>query len=203
MTHLLLIRHAANDWLNNRLAGWMPGVHLNERGRQQAEALARRLAPLPLAAVYSSPLERAVETAQFIAAPHGLEVQIREALGETHFGELDGRPLDEVRREEVWKRSQIYPSGTRFPGGETMYEVQSRAVFALEEILQAHPQQIVAVVSHADVIRVVVAHYIGLPLALFRRLVVSPASLTVLRFTETGPRLMLLNDTGELFFAGG
>jgi probable phosphomutase (TIGR03848 family) len=200
MNRLLLIRHALNDWVGKRVAGWTPGVSLNEKGREQAAQLAEWLEPVPLEAIYSSPLERAMETAEPIATSHGLKMEIKEAIGESHYGELEGKPVEEIVKSELWKRWLRYPSRTRFPGAETMYELQVRVVAALEQILQDHPEGNVAVVSHADPIRVTVAHYIGLPLDLVGRIWVSPASVTTLRFDDWGPRLTHLSHTGSLDF---
>jgi probable phosphomutase (TIGR03848 family) len=196
-TTLLLIRHARNDWVGDRLAGWTPNVHLNDKGRAQAEALAQRLADQPITAVYTSPLERAVETAQAIAALHQLDVQIREGVGEVQYGEWTGKSLKELAKEDAWRVVQFYPSGARFPGGESMHEMQARAVAEVDAIVAAHPSETVVVVSHADVIKAALAHYMGLHLDLFQRLVVSPASLNVFTFTPMGPRLVCLNDTAH------
>lgn len=198
-TYLLLIRHALNDYVREqRLAGWTPGIHLNEEGQAQAEALALRLAGLPLAAIYASPLERAVETAQPLARAHGLTVQICDGLGELRIGEWTGRLLQEVEKEEMWPIVQMYPSGARFPGGESMRETQARIVGALEAIREEHAGRTVAVVSHADPIKMAVAHYTGLHLDLFQRLNVSPASVTALAFHRFGPQLVVLNHTDSL-----
>jgi probable phosphomutase (TIGR03848 family) len=198
MMNLLLIRHAANDWVGERLAGWTPDVHLNEEGRAQAEALAKRLADAPLAALYSSPLERALETAEPIGQAHGLTLQIRESLGESQYGDWTGKELKELREDKLWPVVQVYPGGARFPGGESLREVQTRMVIELDAIRDAHPEQTVAVVSHSDPIKLAVAHYSGLPLDLFQRLTVSPASVTAFSFTEYGPRLIFLNYTETL-----
>jgi probable phosphomutase (TIGR03848 family) len=198
MTSVLLIRHALNDWVGERLAGWLPDVHLNEQGRAQAAALAQRLAEVPLSAIYSSPLERALETAQPLAKAHGLTIQVRERLGETRYGEWTGRTLKELQDEKLWPVVQVYPSGARFPGGESMPEVQARIVAELDDIRDAHPGQIVAVVSHSDPIKMGVAHYAGLALDLFQRLTISPASVTALGFTPFGPRLLCLNYVDPL-----
>jgi probable phosphoglycerate mutase len=200
MNRLLLIRHALNDWVGKCVAGWTPGVSLNEKGREQAAQLAQWLEPVPLRAIYSSPLERAVETAEPIATSHGLKVEIREAIGESHYGELDGKPIDEILKSDLWEQWLRHPSRTRFPGAETTYEVQVRVVAAVEAILRDHPKGNIAVVSHADPIRVTVAHYIGLPLDLVGRIWVSPASVTTLRFDDRGPRLTHLSHTGSLEF---
>lgn len=198
VTQLLLIRHGLTDWVGHRLPGWTPGIHLSEEGRQQVEALAQRLASLPIEAIYASPLERAVETAEAIAAPHGLQVQFRENLGEVRIGEWTGRTIEELSKTEEWLTIRFYPSGLAIPGGETMYEMQARVVAELEAIRRAHPGATVAVVSHADVIKAAVAHYIGLHLDLFQRLVVYPASLTAFQFNQFGPRLVLFNDSGTI-----
>jgi probable phosphoglycerate mutase len=198
MMNLLLIRHALNDWVGKRLAGWTPGVHLNKEGRAQADALARRLADAPLAAIYSSPLERTLETAQPLADAHGLAIHVREGLGETRIGDWTGRTLKELQEEKLWPVVQIYPSGARFPGGESMREAQTRIVIELDAIRDAHVDQTVAVVSHSDPIKMAVAHYTGLPLDLFQRLAISPASVTAFAFTRFGPRLVCLNHTESL-----
>ena len=197
-TQLLLIRHGLTDWVGHRLPGWTPGVHLSEEGRQQAEALAQRLALLPIEAIYASPLERTVETAEAIAAPHGLSMQIRENLGELRIGEWTGQAIEDLAKKEEWLAIQFYPSGANIPGGETMHEMQVRVVAELDAIRKAHPGATVAVVSHADVIKAAVAHYIGLHLDLFQRLVVYPASLTAFQFSKFGPRLVLFNDSGTI-----
>ena len=198
MMNLLLIRHATNDWVGEKLAGWTPGVHLNDEGRAQAVALAARLAEVPLAAVYSSPLERTMETAQPLAEAHGLTIQVREQLGETRYGDWTGRSLKELKDEKLWPVVQVYPGGARFPGGESMREVQARLVAELDTIRDAHPEQTVAVVSHSDPIKMAVAHYLGLPLDLFQRLSISPASVTAFAFSQLGPRLICLNYTAAL-----
>jgi probable phosphoglycerate mutase len=199
MTRLLLIRHATNDMMKDGvLAGWTPGVHLNERGRVEAEALAGRLAQAEIAALYTSPLERALETAEIVAASHNLPVAVREQLGEVRCGRWTGQKIERLRRRRLWRQVQITPSRMRFPGGESMLEVQVRMCAELERLCAAHPRQTVAVVSHADPIKAAVAFHIGLPLDLFQRLVVGPASLTVLELNGVLPRLVCLNDVGHL-----
>jgi len=200
MNRLLLIRHATNDWVGKRIAGWTPGVSLNEEGQRQAAQLSGWLEPVPLEAIYSSPLERALETAEPIASSHGLDIEIRDSIGESRYGELDGKRIEEIFKSELWEQWLRHPSRTRFPGAETTYEVQVRVVAALEQILQDHPEGNIAVVSHADPVRVAVAHFIGLPLDLVGRLWVSPASVTTMRFDEWGPRLTHLSHTGSLDF---
>jgi probable phosphomutase (TIGR03848 family) len=173
-------------------------VLINKEGQDQAQALGQRLATSQLDAVYSSPLERAVETARAVAAPHGLEVQIHEGVGEVQYGEWSGQSLRKLAKKPLWTSVQIYPSGTRFPNGETIGEMQARVVAACDELRTANPKGIVAVVAHADVIKAAVAYYMGSPLDLFQRLVISPASVTVVGFGHFGPRLLRMNDNGDL-----
>ncbi len=173
-------------------------MHLNEHGRGQAEFLAARLASWPIAAIYSSPLERAVETAQPLAARLHLPNVIEEGVGESRYGEWTGQALKELAKTPEWTQVQFVPSLARFPGGEGLAEMQARAVATTERLRAAHPKQIIAVVSHADVIKAIAAAYAGLPFDLFQRLVVDTASVTWFRFTPHGPRLVKFNDTGSL-----
>lgn len=198
MTVVLLIRHGTNDWVHGRLAGWTPGVHLNDAGRQQAESLAARLAPIPLDAIYTSPLDRTLETARAIAAPRGMPLHIVDAIGEVKYGEWQGAELKELYKHELWPGVQFYPSGTRFPGGETLGESQARMVAAIDTLRARHPKGIIAVVSHADVIKLALAYYIGMHIDLFQRLEIQPCSLSALEFGRMGPRLVTYNDTGSL-----
>lgn len=198
MTLLLLVRHGTNDWVHGRLAGWTPGVHLNAEGHQQAAALSQRLGDLPIAAIYSSPLERTIETAQPLAAVHALPIRIVEGLGEVRYGEWEGAELKELYTHELWPGVQFYPSGTRFPNGETLGEVQARGVATLDRLRACHPNELIVAVSHADMIRLVVAYYIGMHIDLFQRLVINPCSVTALAFERMGPRLLAYNDSGSL-----
>jgi probable phosphoglycerate mutase len=119
-------------------------------------------------------------------------------VGELRLGTWEGRALEELRDEPLWGAIQRYPSGTRIPGGETLREVQARAVAAVESLLETHADHVVAVVSHGDVIKALVAHYAGMHLDLFQRISVAPASLSVLRLAPEGPRLLCVNDTGSV-----
>src|SRR5688572_16594234 len=196
MPLLLLIRHGENDFTKkHKLAGYTPNVHLNERGQSQARALADALKEVPIKAIYSSPLERAVETATPIAAARGLDVQVEAGLIETNVGKWQGRSLAALRLQKAWKVVQGAPSRAQFPEGETFYECQARIVTALDSISRKHkPQHIVACVFHADPIKLAVAHYIGLPLDHFQRLSCDTGSLTALYVSESGATLIKLNQ---------
>ncbi len=197
---LFLIRHAQNDYVRSGiLAGWTPGVHLNDEGRRQAEALGERLADAKFQAVYSSPLERAVETAEAIITHHAeIELQVENDLGEVHYGDWQGKRLRKLARTRLWQVVQNYPSGARFPNGECLREMQFRVVGALERIAEQNPGSTVAVVSHSDVIKAVVAHYCGMHLDLFQRIIISPASISIIALERLGPRIVRLNDTSHL-----
>lgn len=199
MTQILLIRHAVNDVMKaKKLAGWMPEVHINEEGRAQAEAVAERLRHLPIRAIYASPLERTRETAEPLAQALELEVQVREGLGEVKYGEWTGQSLEELAKLDAWKVVQLYPSGMRFPGGEAIREMQARIVNELDAIAADHPRDIVAIFSHADVIKAALAHYLGVHLDLFQRIVINPTSVSVVRLTPYGPQVLRINDDGPL-----
>jgi probable phosphomutase (TIGR03848 family) len=196
MPLLLLIRHGENDFTKtHKLAGYTPNVHLNERGQSQAQGLAEALEEVPIKAIYSSPLERAVETATPIATARGLKIQIEPGLMETNVGKWQGRSLAALRLQKAWKVVQSAPSRAQFPEGETFYECQARIVTALDAISRKHkPQEVVACVFHADPIKLAVAHYIGLPLDHFQRLSCDTASLTALYVSESGANLIKLNQ---------
>ncbi len=198
MTLFLLIRHALTDVTGKRLSGSLPGFHLSAEGRDQAERLAERLAPIRLTAIYSSPLERCVETAEAVAGERGLEIQRLPDLDEVGYGQWSGRSLAQLARTSLWKRLQQAPSSVRFPGGETLADVQRRTAAALETIASRSPRGVVAVVTHADVIRLLLAHYAGIHIDLFQRLTVSPASVSALVLGDRVPRILRVNDTGSI-----
>jgi probable phosphoglycerate mutase len=195
---LLLIRHAVTESTGRRLSGWTPGVHLSERGREQASALVDRLAPVRIAALYSSPLERCRETAEPLAAARRMEIHETDELGEVRYGDWTGRSLAQLTRTKLWRAVQQAPSTVRFPGGETLLEVQERSVREADAIARRHRNGVVALVSHGDVIRLVLAHYAGLHVDQFQRLVVSPASVSVVAAGDGIPRVLRVNDTGGL-----
>jgi len=200
MTILLLIRHAENDYVKTgRLAGRLAGIHLNETGRQQARAVADKLTGAPVKAVYSSPLERAIETATPIAEALNLEVTLRPNLVEMDFGEWQNKKLKGLSRLKAWKVVQGAPARMRFPQGESFAEAQHRICQELDLLARQHdPKDMIICVSHSDPIKLAVAYYLGLPLDLFQRLTVSPASITALAIGEMGSQLLALNY--DLFF---
>ena len=169
-----------------------------EDGRKQAEALADRLADLPVAAVYASPIERTAQTAAAVAGRHDLEVHALPGALEADYGEWTGGKLADLAKTELWKTVQRAPSRARFPGGESMTEMQARIVGCLEAVVADHPGDLVVVVSHADPIKAAIAHYTGLHLDQFQRIVVSPASVTAFQLSAHGAALIKCNDTGNL-----
>jgi len=196
---LVLVRHATTAATGKRLGGWTPGVHLDEGGRHQAEAAAARLAPLPVAAVYASPLERTQETAKLIAKLHGLRVRTRRDLGEVDYGDWTDRPLAQLRRRKDWQVVTATPSRMQFPGGESIRAAQARAVDATEKLAADHGDDTIVVVSHADIIKAVVAHHLAMALDAFQRLVVEPASVTIVYLPRRGhPALLRFNDSGPI-----
>jgi probable phosphoglycerate mutase len=196
MPLLLLIRHGENDYTKtHKLAGRLPGVHLNEQGQNQAEALGEALKDVPLKAIYSSPLDRAMETATPIASARRLEIIPEPDLLEVNVGKWQGKSLKVLRLMKVWKVVQHSPSRFRFPEGESFLETQTRIVSALERIAQKHkPKDVAVVVFHADPIKLAVAHFLGMPLDHFQRLGCDTGSLTAMHIGETGASLIKLNQ---------
>jgi len=194
MPTLLLIRHGENDYLkNNRMPGHIPGIHLNSRGHEQAAELARTLSRLPIKAIYSSPLERAVETAEPLAQSLELGIHLLPGLTDTDVGEWEGRSWKVLSRTRLWKVIQKTPSQFKFPGGETFVQAQERVVRALDAIASTHPDELIAVVFHADPIKLAVAHYLGLSLDNFQRLTAHTGSVTILKMDGSAVKLLALN----------
>jgi len=195
MPTLLLIRHGENDFLKkSRLPGRLPDIHLNKHGREQAAALAESLKASPIRAIYSSPLERAVETAEPLAQALGLAIQVRPGLLDTDVGEWEGLHLKKLRKLPLWKQVQELPSQVRFPGGESFLELQERLVREIDAIRRAHkPKDLLVVVFHADPIKLVLAHFLGLPLDNFQKLGVAAGSVSILVAGKSGGMLAALN----------
>lgn len=202
MPLLLLVRHGENDYVRTgKLAGRLPGVHLNERGQIQSTELADSLSNLPIKAIYSSPMERALETASPLSSKVGLQVQICEGLVETSVGDWAGQELKTLRKQSDWKAVQENPSRFRFPGGESFLECQTRMVESVETILKGHsPEDILVCVSHADPIKLLSAYHLGMPLDHFQRLACEPASVTAFLFSPHGVMLVKLNQRAPFNF---
>lgn len=199
-TVVLLVRHGQTPTTGKLLPGRAPGLHLSETGQAQAQAVGQRLASQPklkVDAIYASPLERTKETAGFIAAALGLKVKAEKGLLEADIGDWTGQELKAVAKTPEWKIVHSYPSGFRFPGGESFVEMQTRTVSALERLRQAHPGQTIVAVSHADTIKAAVAHALGTHLDLFQRIVISPCSVTAIAYGQGGPTVLSVNSVGE------
>ncbi|MGY1640686.1 histidine phosphatase family protein [Geodermatophilus sp. SYSU D00703] len=200
MTTVILLRHGRTTAnAGGVLAGWTPGVQLDETGQVQAKAVGERLAPVPLAAVVSSPLERCRQTAAAVLDGRSLELQTDDRLGEARYGDWTGRPLEELAKEPLWKVVQAHPSAAVFPGdeGEGLAQTQARAVAAVRAWNAAlGPDAVWLACSHGDVIKAVLADALGLHLDQFQRIVVDPASISVVTYTDTRPFVVRMNDTG-------
>lgn len=196
MPIFLLIRHGETDYNKKmNLPGRIPGVHLNKKGLLQAQAVAEKLSKAPLKAIYSSPLERTLETAEPLANLLKLTVIQISGLLETDCGDWQGQSVRRLRRQKIWKSVQQHPSMFRFPGGEAIADCQYRMVQALEAIRHEYADlDLVACFSHADPIKQVVAFYLGLPLDNFQRLSIDTASITAVHITDNGSRLIMLNN---------
>lgn len=196
MPTLLLIRHGENNYVKTgKMAGRLPGVHLNERGQKQAEALGEALKDVPITAIYSSPLDRAMETATPIANARNLKIIQNQNLLDTDVGKWQGKSLAVLRLTKAWKIVQSAPSRFQFPEGESFLDLQSRIAAVLEDVVKKHnkPKDIIAVVFHADPIKLAVSHFLGLPLDNFQRLSCDTGSLTALHAGEMGAHLIQLN----------
>jgi probable phosphomutase (TIGR03848 family) len=195
MPIFLLIRHGETDYNKKmHIPGRLPNVHLNKKGQQQAQLIADSLKGAPIKAIYSSPMERTLETAAPLAKYLDLQVVPMPGLLETNCGEWQGQSVKKLRRLKIWKSVQLQPSLFHFPGGESIAECQHRMVQALETLRQQYSEQdVVACFSHADPIKQVVAYYLGLSLDNFQRLSVDTASITVVFISDSGSRLFMLN----------
>jgi probable phosphomutase (TIGR03848 family) len=201
---LLLVRHGTTPTTGKVLPGRAPGLHLSDKGTRQAEAVAERIAGLdaagkrPPVAVYTSPLERTTETARPIARRLGLRVRTERGLVECDFGEWTGATLTSLAKRPEWAQVQRCPSEFRFPDGESFLEMQARMSSAIARIIRRHRGETVVAVSHADPIKAALSSAAGTPLDLFQRLVVSPCSVSVVAYGNTGPLVLTVNSTASL-----
>ena len=197
MTRILLVRHAPTAETGTRLTGRLPGVSLGEEGERAALATARTLADLDVAAIYSSPIDRTIETARILARPHGLSPICEPGVTEIDFGSWTGRTLESLRQSDQWEAVQSKPSRFRFPDGESFVEAQVRAVSSVRRIAGERDGSTVMVVSHSDTIKLVMSHFLGQPLDLFQRLRISTASISDLRLGGDGPAVVMsINAAG-------
>ncbi|TDH25256.1 MSMEG_4193 family putative phosphomutase [Segetibacter sp. 3557_3] len=198
MTKFVLIRHATTDMVGKVLAGRMEGVSLNEKGYAEAEELANRLAGLAIDAIYSSPLQRTMETAQAISRRVGVQTGVDEHFLEVDFGEWTGRKIEDLRDEPVFKHFNSFRSCTRIPGGELMTEAQARMIAGLEQLRAKHRGETVAIISHSDLIKATLAYYAGIHLDMFQRLEISPASVSIVEVYDETVRILVINHTGSI-----
>jgi len=198
MTTVLLVRHGQTPTTGQVLPGRAKGLHLGDTGIAQAERAAERIAGLKkISAVYASPMERTQETAAPIARATGCRIRTRDGLNECDFGQWTGKKLADLRKLPEWRTVQSYPSGFRFPRGESFPEMQARIAGALTEIVAAHPGETVVAVSHADTIKAAIASAMGTHLDQFQRIVVSPCSISAIMYGPSGPIVLAVNSTGD------
>ncbi len=202
MSTLLLVRHGLTAMTGPVLAGRTPGLHLDDRGRAQAAAVAERIGVLPLTAIVTSPLDRCLDTAEYVqaaqqAAGRSPQWHVDERIVECGYGDWTGRPLKDLAKDPVWKLVQAQPSAARFPNGEALSEVSARAVTAVRDWdARLGPDAIWVACSHGDVIKAILADALGLHLDHFQRIVVDPCSVSVVRYTGTRPYVLRGNDVG-------
>jgi broad specificity phosphatase PhoE len=194
MAIIYLVRHGKTDFLGRKLCGNLPGIHLNEEGRGQAQKAADYLGNFPIKAIYSSPIERAMETAQIIGDQSKRTVNAVDFLREIHFGDLQGMDEKELLDHPLWKRFNSHPEGVSFPNGESVAEVQTRVAKGLELLSQqyARDDQLICV-AHSEVLRLAICWLLDLPLDHFHRLTIDPASVSKLELTPERKKLRLLN----------
>jgi len=195
MSTFYLIRHASNDLVGHSIAGRKPGVHLNERGQDEAQRLARALEGSGIKRVFSSPLERALETAQPLAQALGVAVETLEAIKEIDFAGWTGRAFADLKQDPAWQQWNSFRIGARVPNGETILEVQARMVGAVRQLWEKFPNDKIAIVSHGDPLRTIIFYYLGISLDFVSRIEISPASYTILKLESWGPQIAALNVT--------
>jgi probable phosphomutase (TIGR03848 family) len=198
MARLVLVRHAPTAETGKTLYGRLPGHPLSAKGVEMAAELAERLVPVKVSAVYASPLERAMQTAEIIARRQRKRVLPHEGLIEVDYGKWAGRSLRSLYKLKAWRTVVTSPSRVRFPHGESLLEAQTRMVRACQDLADQHRNQAVLAVSHGDTIKAALSHYLGQPLDLFNRIAVAPASVTVIDLPDNGaPRVVTINSNGD------
>jgi broad specificity phosphatase PhoE len=197
MAIFYLVRHGSNDVLGKALAARLPNIHLNAQGRAEAERIARVLNRKQIDRIFSSPLERAQETAAPLATSLGLTVEISDAIHEIAFGDWSGKLMTELESSDQWKAFNSYRSGTRIPNGETMLEAQSRVVAFLLKLFTEQPNGTFALFSHGDPIKSAIAYFLGVPLDVFTRIEIGTGSFSMLRLEAWGPQILAVNVCPE------
>ena len=198
MVRLLLVRHAPTLETGKTLYGRLPGHPLSESGLRMAAGLAERLSSFKVAAVYASPVERAMQTAEAIASRQRQRVVPHDGLMEVDYGRWAGRSLRSLYPLKAWRVVITTPSLVRFPDGESLLEAQTRMVKACLDLAARHRNRSIVAVSHGDMIKAALSHYLGQPLDLFNRIAVAPASVAVIDLPEGGaPRVVALNSNGD------
>jgi broad specificity phosphatase PhoE len=200
MAKFILIRHATNHTVGKRIAARSAGVHLNEEGKQQALDIAERLKDLDISGIYTSPLERAIETAVPLASELNLPINEHTGLLEIDFGEWTNKTIEELKTFPLFHQFNSFRSGTRIPGGETMAEAQFRIIKCMDELNQIHHNDIIALFSHADMIKSAIAYYAGINIDFLHRLHISPASVSAIEIFDGGAEIGLLNHRGNINF---
>lgn len=198
MTKFLLIRHALTDAVGKRLSGRTPGLSLNDEGRRQSRELASRLSHQSVDAIYSSPLERTIETAAPLAEITGLQVRSDVDFLEMDFGSWTNLSIEELKNDITFQRFNTFRSCTRIPGGELMAEAQTRIIRGIEKLTAIHRNETIAIFSHADLIKSAIAFYAGIHLDMFHRIEISPASVSIIEIFENTARILLVNGAGGL-----
>jgi len=201
MALLILIRHGETDYVGNRLAGHLPDIHLNQKGKQQAAVLSKKLAGLPINAIYSSPLERTMETAEPLAKLKGLPIRVLPALTEINVGDWQGKSIPALRRLELWRGTHEEPANFSFPNGESFKNRQQVIVTTLEKLIRnTSTRSVIACVSHGDPIKLSLAYFLGLDLNNFQRIAIDPASASFVYFTGSRVRLGPINLVDDIVF---
>lgn len=196
-TTFLLIRHGNID-MADRIPGRLKGVHLSDEGRRQAVRIVDYLENVPVHAIYASPLDRTIETADPLARDRGIGIQPRESLAEIDFGDWTGKSFDELESDFGWKQFHFFRNGCVIPGGEQMIQVQTRMVGEMERLCGDHPEQVVALVSHHDPIKSVLAYHLGVSLDMFLRITVSTGSVSAVQVSDGGSDVRFINYTGNI-----
>lgn len=196
MTKFYLIRHGSHDWIDKGIAGWQPGIHLNERGCEEVEKLATIFQGSPVDLIYSSPLERTMETAAMLAERWNLHpVRVSEALGEVHYGDWTGLTFEEIRSSKQWANYNKFRSGASVPNGEFAIDVQQRVVSEILRLRDAYPDKKIAIVGHGDPLRLAILHFLGMPIDFIWRIEISPASVSLIEVEQSYVRVKFINHT--------